>query len=175
VVRSDGSIWFTDPSYGILIDYEGERAESEIGACNVYRVDPDTGEVAAVATDFLKPNGLAFSPDASHLFISDTGASHAPGGPAHIRKFTVSADGRSLSGGAVFLECTAGLFDGFRLDRDGRIWSSAADGVHCISPDGVLIGKVRIPELVGNVCFGGARLNRLFIAGTTSLYAVYLA
>ena len=175
VVRSDGSIWFTDPSYGILIDYEGERAESEIGACNVYRVDPDTGEVAAVATDFLKPNGLAFSPDESHLFISDTGASHAPGGPAHIRKFTVSADGRSLSGGAVFSECTAGLFDGFRLDRDGRIWSSAADGVHCISPDGVLIGKVRIPELVGNVCFGGARLNRLFIAGTTSLYAVYLA
>ena len=175
VVRSDGSIWFTDPSYGILIDYEGERAESEIGACNVYRVDPDTGEVAAVATDFLKPNGLAFSPDESHLFISDTGASHAPGGPAHIRKFTVSADGRSLSGGAVFSECTAGLFDGFRLDRDGRIWSSAADGVHCIGPDGVLIGKVRIPELVGNVCFGGARLNRLFIAGTTSLYAVYLA
>jgi len=175
VVRSDGSIWFTDPSYGILIDYEGERAESEIGACNVYRVDPDTGEVAAVATDFLKPNGLAFSPDESHLFISDTGASHAPSGPAHIRKFTVSADGRSLSGGAVFSECTAGLFDGFRLDRDGRIWSSAADGVHCIGPDGVLIGKVRIPELVGNVCFGGARLNRLFIAGTTSLYAVYLA
>lgn len=175
VVRSDGSIWFTDPTYGILIDYEGERAESEIGACNVYRVDPDSGAIVAVATDFHKPNGLAFSPDESQLFISDTGASHVPGGPAHIRKFAVSADGRSLSGGAVFAQCSAGLFDGFRLDRQGRIWSSAADGVHCLGPDGALIGKVRVPELVGNVCFGGPRLNRLFIAGTTSLYSVYLA
>jgi gluconolactonase len=175
VVRSDGSIWFTDPTYGILIDYEGERAESEIGACNVYRVDPDSGAIVAVATDFLKPNGLAFSPDESQLFISDTGASHVPGGPAHIRKFAVSADGRSLSGGSVFAQCSAGLFDGFRLDRQGRIWSSAADGVHCLDPDGALIGKIRVPELVGNVCFGGPRLNRLFIAGTTSLYSVYLA
>lgn len=175
VVRSDGSIWFTDPTYGILIDYEGERAASEIGACNVYRVDPQSGAVTAVATDFLKPNGLAFSPDESELFISDTGASHQKDGPAHIRRFKVSADGRTLSGGEVFATCTAGLFDGFRLDSDGRIWSSSAEGVHCLDTQGRLIGKIRIPELVGNVCFGGLRKNRLFIAGTTSLYSIYLA
>ncbi len=175
VVRSDGSIWFSDPSYGIEIDYEGNRAESEIGACHVYRVDPDSGEVTAVATDFIKPNGLAFSRDEETLFISDTGATDSPDGPAHIRKFTVSSDGRSLGGGEVHARCTAGLFDGFRLDRDGRIWSSSAEGVHCLNADGALIGKIRIPELVGNVCFGGQKKNRLFIAGTTSLYSVYLA
>ena len=173
-IRSDGSIWFTDPSYGILGDYEGERADSEIGACHVYRVDPESGAVAAVATDFVKPNGIAFSPEEDWLYVSDTGITHTPGGPAHIRRFRVSTDGKSLIGGEVFAECTAGVFDGFRLDRDGRIWSSAADGVHCLDPHGQLIGKVRIPEMVGNVCFGGAKRNRLFIAGTTSLYAVYL-
>lgn len=172
VVKSDGSIWFTDPSYGILMDYEGDRAESEIGACHVYRVDP-AGEISIVADDYVKPNGLAFSPDESHLYIADTGVTHTPGGPKHIRKHSVGAD-NTLSGGEVFAECTAGLFDGFRFDRAGRIWSSAADGVHCLSPDGTLIGKVTIPEMVGNVCFGGLKLNRLFICGTTSLYSIYL-
>ena len=172
VVKSDGSIWFTDPSYGILMDYEGDRAESEIGACHVYRVSPE-GEITRVADDYEKPNGLAFSPDESLLYIADTGMTHLEGGPKHIRRHTVSDDG-TLSGGEVFAECTAGLFDGFRLDRDGRIWSSAADGVHCLNADGKLIGKVHIPELVGNVCFGGPKLNRLFICGTTSLYSVFL-
>ena len=162
VVRSDGSVWFTDPSYGILMDYEGERC------------DPETGDLAQVATDYVKPNGLAFSPDESELFIADTGATHTPGGPAHIRRHRVGADGKSLTGGAVFADCTAGLFDGFRLDRDGRIWSSAEDGVHCIDTDGTLIGKVHIPEIVSNVCFGGPKLNRLFITATTSLYSVFL-
>ncbi|MES0864219.1 SMP-30/gluconolactonase/LRE family protein [Ruegeria sp. SCPT10] len=174
VVRSDGSIWFTDPSYGIMMDYEGERAESEIGACHVYRIDPDSGEVTAVATDFVKPNGLAFSRDGMTLFVADTGGTHTPGGPAHIRKFAVNGDGKSLSGGDVFAECTNGFFDGFRLDRDGRIWSSAADGVHCINSQGALIGKVHIPEIVSNVCFGGAKLNRLFATATSSLYSVFL-
>ena len=172
VVKSDGSIWFTDPSYGILMDYEGERATSEIGACHVYCVTPD-GSIRIVADDYVKPNGLAFSPDEQHLFIADTGITHDKDGPKHIRKHTVGADG-TLAGGEVFATCTSGLFDGFRFDRDGRIWSSAADGVHCLDQSGKLIGKVRIPELVGNVCFGGPKLNRLFICGTTSLYSVFL-
>ena len=174
VVKSDGSIWFTDPSYGIMMDYEGERAESEIGACHVYRWDAETQQITAVATDYVKPNGLAFSVDEQFLYISDTGGTHDAQGPAHIRRHVVAKDGKSLSYGEVFAECTSGFFDGFRLDRDGRLWSSAADGVHCLDQSGKLIGKIHIPEFVGNVCFGGAKLNRLFIAGTTSLYAVYL-
>lgn len=172
VVKSDGSIWFTDPSYGIIMDYEGDRALSEIGACHVYRVDP-SGEIVIVADDYVKPNGLAFSPDESILYIADTGASHTEGAPAHIRAHKVEAD-NSLTSGAVLADCKSGLFDGFRVDRDGRIWSSAADGVHCLTPDGTLIGKITIPEIVGNVCFGGPKLNRLFICGTTSLYSAFL-
>lgn len=173
VVKSDGSVWFSDPSYGIMMDYEGDRAESEIGACHLYRADPESGRVEAMATDLMKPNGLAFSADERTLFVSDTGGTHTPGGPAHIRRFAVAPDG-TLGQGEVFADCSAGFFDGFRLDTGGRIWSSAADGVHCLAPDGCLIGKISIPEIVGNVCFGGTKLNRLFICGTTSLYAVYL-
>lgn len=172
VVKSDGSVWFTDPSYGILTDYEGDRAEPEL-PCQVYRIDPD-GSIDVVATDFLKPNGLAFSPDESILYVADTGATHAPDGPRHIRALKVSDDGRSAGIGELFAECTAGLFDGFRCDTQGRIWTSAQDGVHCYNPDGLLIGKVHIPEIVSNVTFGGAKRNRLFICGTTSLYSVYL-
>lgn len=174
VVRSDGSIWFTDPDYGILMDYEGKRAPSEIGACHVYRIDPDSGDVTRVASDYVKPNGLAFSPDETHLYIADTGRTHDPDGPAHIRRHQVTADARGLTGGDVIAECGAGLFDGFRMDVDGRIWTSAGDGVHCLTADGQLLGKIRIPEVVANVCFGGAKRNRLFITATTSLYAVYL-
>ncbi|MEM8802118.1 MAG: SMP-30/gluconolactonase/LRE family protein [Pseudomonadota bacterium] len=172
VVKSDGSIWFTDPSYGILMDYEGDRAEQEQDGCHVYRVSP-SGEITRVAEDYLKPNGLAFSPDESVLYIADTGMTHAPDGPKHIRQHGVNED-CTLSDGDVLAECTEGLFDGFRVDTDGRIWTSAADGVHCLKPDGTLIGKIKIPEFVGNVCFGGAKLNRLFICGTTSLYSAYL-
>jgi len=178
VVRSDGSIWFTDPSYGILSDYEGQRAESEIGACNVYRIDPVSGAVDLMADDFVKPNGLAFSPDESILYIADTGASHDINGPRHIRAMRVVADGERLvaSGEAqtVFAQCTNGLFDGFRVDQQGRLWASAADGVHAYASDGTLLGKIRIPEVVANVCFGGEKRNRLYICGTSSLYAVYL-
>ncbi|HEY4067754.1 MAG TPA: SMP-30/gluconolactonase/LRE family protein [Burkholderiaceae bacterium] len=174
VVKSDGSIWFTDPSYGILSDYEGAPAESEIGACHVYRIDPANGAVERVADDFVKPNGLAFSPDESLLYIADTGASHDPDGPHHIRVFKLAADGRSLGAGRVFAVCGNGLFDGFRIDTQGRLWSSAHDGVHAYAPDGRLIGKILIPETVANVCFGGPKRNRLYICATSSLYAVYL-
>ena len=175
VVKSDGSIWFTDPSYGILTDYEGDKSESEIGNCNVYRIDGQSGEVAIVADDFVKPNGLAFSRDESILYIADTGISHDPKGPKHIRELKVKPDGKSLGASKIFADCNAGLFDGFRIDTDGRIWSSAGDGVHCFLPSGDLIGKIKIPELVANVCFGGQKKNHLFICGCTSLYSSYLA
>jgi len=174
VVKSDGSVWFTDPDYGILTNYEGEQADGEVGGCYVYRVDPASGDVKIVADDFVKPNGLAFSADESRLYIADTGASHVENGPKHIRSFSVSADGSSLSGGDVFATCDAGLFDGFRSDTEGRIWTSAGDGVHCFLPDGTLLGKILIPESVANVTFGGPKKSRLFICGTTSLYSVML-
>lgn len=174
VVRSDGSIWFTDPSYGILSHYEGWRSESEIGACHVYRIDPATGAVERVADDFIKPNGLAFSPDEATLYVADTGASHDPDGPRHIRALHVSADGRRLESSRVFAQCTHGMFDGFRVDDEGRLWCSAGDGVHAYDPDGTLLGKIRLPEVVANVCFGGPKRNRLFMCATSSLYAVYL-
>ena len=173
VVRSDGSVWFSDPFYGIATDYEGEIQEQEIDGCHVYRIDPDTGRVTQVADDFVQPNGLAFSPDEQTLFVSDTGSSHVPDGPAHIRRFDVDDD-LGLSGGEVVATCTAGVFDGFRVDTDGRIWASASDGVHCHDPDGTLLGKIRIPEIVGNLTFGGPRRNRLFICANSSLYSVYV-
>jgi gluconolactonase len=174
VVKSDDSVWFTDPSYGIDSDYEGDAAQGEIGASNVYRIDPRNRRVTVVATDFAQPNGLAFSPDETLLYVSDTGLTHTPNGPHHVRRFDVSADGRSLSGGDVFTTCPKGLYDGFRVDTHGNLWLSAGDGVHCHAADGTLLGKVLIPEAVSNVCFGGAKLNRLFICATTSLYSVFL-
>jgi gluconolactonase len=165
VVKRDGSIWFTDPDYGIMTDYEGDAAPSEIGGCHVYRIDTD-GRVTQVTGDFDKPNGLAFSVDEKHLYIVDSGK------PKHMRRFAVGDDGK-LSGGEVFATATVGIFDGFRLDTRGRIWTSAGDGVHCYDPDGTLIGKITIPELVSNVTFGGVKRNRLFICGTTSIYSAY--
>jgi len=174
VVKSDGSIWFTDPSYGIDSDYEGDTAPSEIGSNNVYRIDPRDGRVAVVASDFVQPNGLAFSPDESLLYIADSGLTHRADGPHHVRRFKVSADACALSGGEVFATCAAGLHDGFRTDVHGNLWLSAGDGVHCVTSGGTLLGKILIPESVANVCFGGPKLNRLFICGTTSLYSVFL-
>lgn len=174
VVKSDGSIWFTDPSYGIDSDYEGDTAAGEIGECCVYRIDADDGSVTRVANGFVQPNGLAFSPDEALLYVSDSGASHVTDGPRHIRRFSVGTDSRSLQGGSVFAQGSSGLFDGLRIDTRGNIWTSAGDGVHVYAPEGTLLGKILLPETTANVCFGGAKLNRLFICATTSLYAVYV-
>jgi gluconolactonase len=172
VVKSDNTIWFTDPSYGIDSDYEGNKQPADLEGCYVYRYDEASGDLTAVITDMVRPNGLAFSPDESLLYVADTGATHAADGPRHIRRFTVNKDGKSVSGGEVFAECGNGFFDGFRIDVEGRLWASAFDGVHVYDPDGTLIGKVLVPEVVANVEFGGERLNQLYICGTTSLYTV---
>ncbi|MGJ6965183.1 SMP-30/gluconolactonase/LRE family protein [Streptosporangium sp. G11] len=163
VVRSDDSIWFTDPSYGITSDYEGHRAESEIGDDQVYRVDPGSGEVTVVADDFARPNGLAFSPDESRLYIADT--HHR-----HLRVFDVRGD--ALENGEVLAECSAGGFDGIRLDTAGRIWAATHEGVHCFDPDGTLIGKLKLPEKTSNLVFGGLKRNWLFMTASSSVYAI---
>jgi gluconolactonase len=174
VVADDGAVWFTDPTYGIDSIYEGGRAAGEIGRCNVYRIDPVTLACEARAEDFAQPNGLAFSPDGRVLYVADSGYSHDPAGPRHIRRFDVGPDGR-LSSGDVVADCPAGVFDGFRIDEDGRMWTSAADGVRCLLPDGTHIGTIRCPESVANVEFGGPRGNLLYICGTTTMYRMMLA
>jgi len=166
VERSDGSVWFTDPSYGIDSDYEGFQAESEIGACHVYRVDPASGEVRIVADDFERPNGLAFSVDESRLYIVDTRQK-----PSHIRVFDVTDDG-ARTGGEVFGTCDSGVFDGVRVDTAGRVWAAAHDGLHCFAPDGTRIGKLLVPEICSNLTFGGPRGNELFITASTSVYTL---
>ena len=164
VEHSDGSIWFTDPSYGIDSDYEGHRSVSEIGACHVFRIDPASGRVGVVADDFVRPNGLAFSADEHRLYIVDTSRKH-------LRRFDVSAGG-ALVGGEVFSDCDAGSFDGVRLDHAGRIWVAAHDGLHCFDPDGTLLGKLLIPEIVSNLTFGGQQRNHLFVTASSSVYAL---
>ncbi|MCP3991248.1 MAG: SMP-30/gluconolactonase/LRE family protein [Actinomycetia bacterium] len=175
VVSSDGGVWFTDPTYGIDSGYEGDRAESEIGHSYVYRIDAD-GSISAVITDMVRPNGLAFSPDESLLYVADTGISHVGKAcPPDIRAYPMAADGRSIAGPATtFATCTEGVFDGFRVDDHANLWTSAGDGVHCYDPDGTLIGKIHLPEVVANVEFGGQKRNRLYICATTSLFAFYL-
>jgi gluconolactonase len=174
VVAADGAVWFTDPTYGIDSDYEGQAAASEIGASHVYRIDPASGAVDAVVTDRVKPNGLAFSADGQHLYVGDTGRSHVPDLPVTITRYPVSGDGRHVGAGAVFATCQNGFYDGFRVDRHENVWTSAGKDIHCYGPDGTLGIVVEIGEIAGNLCFGGARRNRIYICGQTSLYALFV-
>ena len=175
VVKSDHSIWFTDPTYGIDSNYEGDAGACEIGASQVYRIDPQSGQVSVVIDHMEKPNGLAFSPDEKFLYVVDTGVSHRPDGPRDVRRYALSADGCTVQGtGQLLASASVGLFDGLRVDVEGNLWLGAGDGVHCLDPDGHLIGKIRVPEAVANVCFGGPKRNRLFICGTQSLYSIYV-
>ena len=173
VVKSDGSIWFTDPLYGLLTDYEGGRQNSEQPPA-VYRLDPETGDLRVVASDFDGPNGLAFSPDERRLYIAETGDQTKPDPKQYLRVFDLSPDGRSLTGGDIFHKVEPGYADGFRVDEDGNLWSSAADGVHCIAPDGKLLGKILTPKIVSNLTFGDRYRSRLFIGCWDKLHSIFI-
>jgi len=172
VVARDGAVWFTDPPYGILSDYEGFRSPSEQKGNFVYRVDP-SGAVTVAVDDFRMPNGLAFSPAQDILYVADSGATHVDEGPHHVRRFRVT-DGRPR-GGEVFAEVAPGVPDGLRVDTAGNVWISCGNGIQCHAADGTLLGRVLVPETVGNLTFGGRARNRLFIAAHTSLYSLYVA
>jgi gluconolactonase len=177
VVHPDGGIWFTDPGYGSMVNYEGFKAELEIPEA-VYRIDPQSGALSLVTDALAKPNGLCFSPDYSKLYVADTGVS-----PGVIHAFGVQGEtrlgpGRELA--RMELDGKRGGADGIRCDEDGNVWASAGwagagfDGVHVFAPEGDRIGRIELPEICSNVCFGGTRRNRLFMTASQSLYAVYV-
>ena len=171
VCRSDGTIWFSDPHYGISTDYEGGKQQPELPP-TLYRLDPGTGELTVVANDFEGPNGLAFSPDERLLYVSESARQFDADPVQCIRVFDVTEDG-CLSHGREFHKIMPGYADGFRLDQDGNLWSSAADGVHCIAPDGTKLGVVKVPFRVSNLTFGGRNRARLFICASHTLFAIY--
>jgi gluconolactonase len=173
VVKSDGSIWFSDPPYGINTDYEGGKQTAELPPA-LYRLDPATGALDVAADDFAGPNGLCFSPDETLLYVAESGAQFATDPERHIRVFDVADDGAALAKGRVFHEVSPGFADGFRCDQEGNIWSSAGDGVHCIAPDGSLLGKILVPATVSNLTFGGRNRSRLFLCASETLYAIYV-
>ena len=174
VVKSDGSIWFTDPVYGISNDFEGRRQASESPPA-VYRLDPETGDLTIVSLAFDGPNGLGFSPDETLLYVSETGDQAQPGPRQVLRVCSIGDDGRSIAGTRDFHAVSAGYSDGMAIDEDGNVWSSAGDGVHCIDREGKLLGRIKLPGRVSNLCFGGSpQLNRLFICSSHTLFAVYL-
>lgn len=184
----DNSIWFTDPGYGSLMEYEGNRLPESAGSVSplqkeaIYRIDAQSGAITRVADEPFKPNGLCFSPDYQRLYVADTGITHYPEAKSQIWVYDV--DGTKLKNPRTFVDMEwngkTGFSDGIRCDEDGNIWSSAGwagdgyDGVHIFAPDGTRIGQIRLPEICSNVCFGGSKRNRLFMTASQSLYAVYV-
>ncbi len=173
VVKSDGTIWFSDPSYGLIQPNEGYGGTQEQAGCYVYRFDPVNLDIDAVVTDMEKPNGLAFSQNEKILYVSDTSASHDPNGKHHIRAYDV-LDDSSTANGRVFAVIEPGLPDGFRLDKQGWIFTSSQDSIQVFTPGGTLLGKILVPEKVANCTFGGTNKDRLFITASSSLYAITL-
>ena len=179
---SDGAIWFTDPGYGSLVNYEGSLGKLEIKEA-IYRIDAKSGKMDIVTDEIYKPNGLCFSPDYKKLYVADTGSSHYPEAPKNIKVWDVVEETK-LKGGREYvsmeLKGKSGLADGIRADIDGNVWAAAGwvgegyDGVHVFAPNGDRIGLILLPEICSNVCFGGRRRNRLFMTGSQSLYAVYV-
>ncbi len=165
VVHPDGSVWFTDPTYGINGNYEGFRADKELKEA-VYRVDPKSGQIEKVFDEMTGPNGICFSPDYKKVYIADTGTGR------EVRIFDL--DGKTLRNGKRFVQFSAGAADGMRCDVDGNLWCGAPPGVQIVAPDGTPIGQIRLPENCANVCFGGTKRNRLFMAASQSLYVVYV-
>jgi gluconolactonase len=186
VVHADGAIWFTDPGYGSLSEYEGNKGQLELKEA-VYRIDPSSGKLAKVTDDMYKPNGLCFSPDYKVLYVAETGASHYREAPRNIRAYDV-VDSTRLTNGREFVSMKlqmqggefSGFADGIRVDIHGNLYAAAGwvgpgyDGVHVFAPDGSRIGQILLPEICANVCFGGPKRNRLFMAASQSLYALYL-
>jgi gluconolactonase len=172
IVASDGAIWFSDPPYGIASDREGHAADSELGACYVFRLDRVTGSLAIMSDHLVDPNGLAFSPDESILYVSDTSRARFEDGNHHIVAFDLFKGGWGLSEPRLFAIIEPGLADGFRVDVDGNVWTSAGDGIHVLDPSGSELGRILVPEPVGNCTFGGPGGRRLFIAATSTLWSV---
>jgi gluconolactonase len=173
VVKSDGTIWFTDPAYGIIQAHEGHLGDREYDDHWVFRFDPATGELAPVVLDVEEPNGLAFSPDETLLYVTDTSAALGRDSRDghHIRVYEVFG-GRRVKNGRVFAAVEPGIADGLRVDVAGNVWTSSADSVQVFAPDGVRLGRIGVPEAVGNLCFGGPDRSTVFVAATTGLYRI---
>ena len=173
VVKSDGSIWFTDPPYGILSDYEGYKGDMEYGGCYVFRYDPKENNLEVVSKEFLKPNGIAFSVNEKKIYIADSGGSHDVNAPNQIMVYDV-IENRILKNGKVFHKFNPFFADGFRVDKDDNVWTSAGKGIKCFSPQGEVIGQLLLPDLVANLTFGGENNNILYVTSSSNLYSMEL-